>query len=341
MEDEKIKQQNKPITLAFHLIQNQKDIKEATGDFTLLLTSIQTALKYISSKVRKAGIANLYGVSGESNVSGDTQKKLDIISNESFINALKMSNKVCAMASEENEFPILLEENHEAQYVVAFDPLDGSSNIDANVTIGSIFSIWRRISKGRCGVEDLLQSGENIIAAGYTCYGSSTQLVLSIQGFAVNCYTLDPSLGEFVLTHPNIKIPSRGSIYSINEGNASFWDKQITEYIHSKKFPPKGQKIYSLRYIGSMVGDIHRTLLYGGIFLYPSDSKSPEGKLRLLYEVFPMSFIAENAGGKSSNGQKRILSILPKKIHQRSSIIIGSKEDVEDVENLYKALDNK
>ena len=336
MEEKKSKINGKPITLAFHLIQFQKQIKEATGDFTLLLTAIQTALKFISSKVRKAGIANLYGVSGTSNVSGDTQKKLDIISNESFLNALKMSNKVCAMVTEEIEDPIILDDIEEANYVVAFDPLDGSSNIDANVTIGSIFSIWKRVSKVKATVEDLLQSGDKIVASGYACYGSSTQLVLSVKGFAVNCYTLDPSLGEFVLTHPDMKIPSRGAIYSINEGNASFWDKPITEYVKSKKFPEKGKKVYSLRYIGSMVGDIHRTLLYGGIFLYPSDSKSPEGKLRLLYEVFPMSFIAENAGGKSTNGKMRILDIIPKNIHQRSSIIIGSIEDVEEVESMYK-----
>jgi len=239
------------------------------------------------------------------------------------------------MVSEENEEAMLLDAGDDAHYTVAFDPLDGSSNIDANVTIGSIFCIWRRTTNGKPTVEDLLQSGDSILAAGYTCYGSSTQLVLCIKGFAVNCYTLDPSLGEFVLTHPNIKIPNRGAIYSINEGNAQYWDKQVTQYVHSRKFPEKGKKVYSLRYIGSMVGDIHRTLLYGGIFMYPADSKSPDGKLRLLYECFPMSFIAEHAGGASSNGRQRILSVQPKKIHQRSPIIIGSKDDVEEFQNLY------
>jgi len=325
------------MTLSRHLIQSQKDVKEATGDFTILLTCIQTALKLISSKVRKAGIANLYGISGGSNTTGDTQKKLDILSNEVFVNTLKSSLKVAAMVSEEEEQPIILEEQ-DGKFVLAFDPLDGSSNIDANVTIGSIFAIWKKNSTGKATLEDILQSGENIIAAGYTCYGSSTQLVLSIQHHGVNGYTLDPSLGEFILTHPNIKIPSKGAIYSINEGNTAFWDEAITKYVHSKKFPEKGGKVYSLRYIGSMVADVHRTLLYGGIFLYPRDSKSPEGKLRLLYEVFPMSFIVENAGGKSTNGKERLLSLVPKKIHQRSPIILGSKEDVEEVENFYKQL---
>ena len=325
-----------PVTLTRHLITTQKEHKEATGDFTILLTAIQTACKYISSKVRKAGIASLYGICGTSNESGDAQKKLDVLSNEVFINVLRSSEKVSVLASEE-ENDALVVDVEGASYIVAFDPLDGSSNIDANISIGSIFGIWKKITPGLMGsIEDLYQKGSDMIAGGYCLYGSSTQLVLCIQEGKVNGYTLDPSIGEFLLTHPDIKIPSKGQIYSINEGNASLWDTTIKEYINDKKFPKKNDdKPYSLRYVGSMVADVHRTLLYGGIFLYPKDSKNPDGKLRLLYECFPMAYIVENAGGKASNGSKRILELKPKKIHDRCAIILGSKEDVDDVESLY------
>lgn len=326
-----------PITLTRYLIASQKDHCEATGDFTLLLTAIQTACKYISSKVRKAGIANLYGIAGGVNMSGDTQKKLDVLSNEVFINVLKASSKCAILASEEDDDPIEVTIENQGKYVVCFDPLDGSSNIDANVSIGSIFGIWKKISAGPSGtLEDLLQNGDSLLAAGYTLYGTSTQMVIALGDGPVNGYTLDPSIGEFILTHPDIKIPKRGVIYSINEGNAGAWEEPITKYIHSKKFPGPGEKGYSLRYIGSMVADVHRTLLYGGIFLYPADKKSPSGKLRVLYEVFPMAYIVERAGGKAIDGHKRVLEIQPKKIHERSGIILGSVEDVDDVEKLYK-----
>jgi fructose-1,6-bisphosphatase I len=321
-----------PLTMTFHLIESQKHHKEAKGDFTLLLNSIQTACKYISSKVRKAGMANLYGTVGATNITGDVQKKLDVLANEVFINALKSSNECCVILSEEEEEPRILIED--AKYIVAFDPLDGSSNIDANVTIGSIFGIWKR--KGdKLQDSDMLQTGDDLIASGYCVYGSSTQLITCLDK-VVNGYTLDPSLGEFILTHPNIKIPETNPIYSINEGNASLWDKQISEYVLSKKNPTKGKKTYSLRYIGSMVADVHRTLLYGGIFMYPADSKSPEGKLRLMYECNPLSFIIESAGGKASTGKGRIMEVVPKKIHQRCPVIMGSRLDVEELEAFYK-----
>jgi fructose-1,6-bisphosphatase I len=227
-----------PLTMTFHLIESQKHHKEAKGDFTLLLNSIQTACKYISSKVRKAGMANLYGTVGATNITGDVQKKLDVLANEVFINALKSSNECCVILSEEEEEPRILIED--AKYIVAFDPLDGSSNIDANVTIGSIFGIWKR--KGdKLQDSDMLQTGDDLIASGYCVYGSSTQLITCLDK-VVNGYTLDPSLGEFILTHPNIKIPETNPIYSINEGNASLWDKQISEYVLSKKNPPKGKE---------------------------------------------------------------------------------------------------
>jgi fructose-1,6-bisphosphatase I len=321
-----------PLTMTFHLIESQKHHKEAKGDFTILLNSIQTACKYISSKVRKAGMVNLYGNIGATNITGDIQKKLDVLANEVFINTLKSSNECCVILSEEEEEPIILLED--AKYIVAFDPLDGSSNIDANVTIGSIFGIWKRKSE-KLQESDMLQTGDDLIASGYCVYGSSTQLVTCIDK-VVNGYTLDPSLGEFILTHPNIKIPETNSIYSINEGNSVLWDKTISDYVLKKKSPPKGKNPYSLRYIGSMVADVHRTLLYGGIFMYPADSKSPEGKLRLMYECNPLSLIIESAGGKASTGKCRIMELVPKKIHQRCSVIMGSRLDVEELEASYK-----
>lgn len=322
-------------TLTFHTIETQKEHKEAKGDFTLLFSSIQTACKFISSKVRKAGMANLYGTAGNVNTTGDVQKKLDVLANEVFINSLKSSAQVCVILSEEEDQPIYVDSP--GKYIVAFDPLDGSSNIDANVTIGSIFGIWKRKSMDKISEVDILQKGEDLVASGYCVYGSSTQLITCIDGL-VNGYTLDPSLGEFILTHPKITIKPNHPIYSINEGNAKLWDAAITDYVKSKKFPEKGTSSYSLRYIGSMVADVHRTLLYGGIFMYPADTKNPDGKLRLMYECNPLSYIIECAGGKSTTGRLRILDIQPTKIHQKCPVIMGSKKDVEDVENFYSSI---
>ncbi len=332
MENEK-KLFTNPKTLTFHLSEIQQKHKEATGDFTLLLSSIQTACKFISSKVRKAGIANLYGTTNcaSVNISGDIQKKLDVICNEVFINTLKSSKRVKAILSEEESDPILIDDN--GKYIVSFDPLDGSSNVDANVTIGSIFGIWKvKVNNPK---ESLLFPGNKLIAAGYCVYGSSTQIILCIDE-NVNGYTLDPSLGEFILSHPNIKIPKSYPIYSINEGNSANWDDIVTKYVHSKKFPDEGKKGYSLRYIGSMVADVHRTLLYGGIFMYPADNKSPSGKLRLMYECNPLSYIIENAGGRASTGKMRILDIEPLEAHQRCPVILGSYDDVMEIELMYK-----
>ncbi|KAG9298940.1 hypothetical protein G9A89_015962 [Geosiphon pyriformis] len=321
------------ITLSRHVLDEQRRHKEASGELTLLLNAIQLGCKFVATNVRKARLLNLIGVSGVSNVQGEEQKKLDVISNEIFINALRSSGKVAVMVSEEDEFPIIVEEGLRGRYCVVFDPLDGSSNIDAGVNVGTIFGIYRIRSGSPGTVEDVLRPGNEMVVAGYCMYGSSANMVLSL-GDGVNGYTLDSAIGEFILTHPNIRIPKRGKIYSVNEGNAIYWDEACTEYFNSIKFPPPGKNPYSARYIGSMVADVHRTLLYGGIFAYPADKKSRSGKLRLLYECFPMAFLVEQAGGKAISGFGRILDIVPEKIHARAPIFLGSKEDVEDFERI-------
>lgn len=235
------------VTLTRHLIIEQQSHKQATGALTLLLSSIQLACKFVSSKVRKAGITNLYGLMGGQNSSGDSQKKLDVLANEVFVNSLISCHQCAILASEEDELPLEIDVERQGKYVVAFDPLDGSSNIDANVSIGSIFAIWRRLDdKEKPTPKDLLQKGSQMVCAGYCLYGSSTQIVLALGG-KVNCYTLDPSIGEFILTHYDLKIPKKGAIYSCNEGNFSLWDPAIQEYVNRKKFPKEGQKAYSAR----------------------------------------------------------------------------------------------
>jgi len=265
------------------------------------------------------------------------KKKLDVIANEIFINALKSSGKTAILVSEEDEEAIFVEEGLRGKYIVCFDPLDGSSNIECAVSIGTIFGIYRVPDNSKGEISDVLRPGSEMIAAGYACYGSSTVLVIST-GAEVNGYTLDPSLGEFILTHPSITLPSKGKIYSINEGNASKWDQATKDYIDSVKFQ---KSPYSCRYIGSMVADVHRTLLYGGIFGYPGDKSAANGKLRILYEVFPMAYLTEKAGGKATTGRQRVLDIVPKSIHERCPVWLGSKEDVEQVEACYKKMDGK
>ncbi|KJE92735.1 fructose-1-6-bisphosphatase [Capsaspora owczarzaki ATCC 30864] len=322
------------ITLTRHMIHEQKQHPNAKGDFTLVLASIQLGCKFVTSLVRRAGIAKLNGTAGtaDTNASGETQKKLDVLADEIFINALASSGKVAVMVSEEQEKAIVYEDGR-GPYIVVFDPLDGSSNIDAGVSIGTIFGVYQLHDGEKPSEEAALRPGRELVCGGYCMYGSSTNLVLSF-GNGVHGYTLDPTLGEFVLTHENIRIPSRGKIYSINEGNSIYWEKQTSQWVNGVKNPEKGKSPYSLRYIGSMVADIHRTLLYGGVFLYPGDSKSPKGKLRVLYEVFPMSFLIEAAGGRASNGKHSALDIVPKSIHERSPVFLGSKEDIEDIEKL-------
>lgn len=261
---------------------------------------------------------------GSTNVQGEAVKKLDVIANNAFISALTKSRTVSLIVSEENDEPIKVENG--GPYVVAMDPLDGSSNIDVNISIGSIFAIYSAKDKSNVTVDDVLRPGVECLAAGYTMYGSATQLVLAVKGLKVNGFTLDPSTGEFVLTHPSMSIPAKRSIYSVNEGNSKFWTEPVQKYVNDLK---TGDTNYSLRYVGSMVADVHRTLIYGGIFMYPADTKSKSGKLRLLYEANPMSLIIETAGGLSTDGSVRILSIQPKGIHDRTGVIMGSKEEVE------------
>jgi len=263
-------------------------------------------------------------------VQGEEVKKLDVLSNQLMINMLRSSYTTCLLVSEENEELIEVDPQRRGKYIVTFDPLDGSSNIDCLVSIGTIFGIYKKVSSGEPELSDALQPGRKMVAAGYALYGSATMVVLST-GDGVNGFTLDPAIGEFILTHRNMKCKSRGSVYSINEGYAKDWSKGISEYIHSKKFPSPGKKAYGQRYVGSMVADVHRTLLNGGIFLYPATASSPKGKLRVLYECFPMAFILEQAGGAASTGHGPILDIQPRSIHERCPVILGSIDDVQEV----------
>ncbi|KAK1137206.1 Fructose-1,6-bisphosphatase [Melipona bicolor] len=318
------------MTLTRFVLAEQRKIPTATGDLSQLLNNIQTAVKAVSSAVRKAGIANMYGIAGSQNVQGEEVKKLDVLSNELFVNMLTSSFTTSLLVSEENTNAIEVETEKRGKYIVCFDPLDGSSNIDCLVSVGSIFGIYKKPNELRePAVTNVLQPGKNLVAAGYALYGSATMIVLSI-GHGVNGFTYDPAIGEFILTERNIRVPSRGDIYSINEGHENAWDVAIKEYIRSKKYPKNG-KPYSARYVGSMVADVHRTIKYGGIFLYPTTKSHPSGKLRLLYECIPMAYILKEAGGLASNGKTDILEIIPEKIHQRSPIFLGSQEDVQEV----------
>ncbi|KGB74659.3 fructose-1 [Cryptococcus deuterogattii R265] len=321
------------ITLTRHILSQQYALGEsATGDLTMLLIAIQVTSKYIASNVRKARLINLVGLAGASNVQGEDQKKLDVLSNDIMVNALSASGKCSVMVSEEVDEAIIVGGN-KGTYCVVFDPLDGSSNIDAGVNVGTIFGVYKVQDGSKGSVKDVLRPGREMVAAGYTMYGSSCNLVLST-GNGVDGFTLDESLGEFILTHPSIKIPSRGKIYSFNEGNSLHFHPPTNDYLNSIKYPENG-KPYSARYIGSMVADVHRTLLYGGIFGYPDDKKSKDGKLRMLYEAFPMSFLTEQAGGVATTGSQRILDIVPTSIHGRCPVFLGSKEDVEDLKKFY------
>jgi fructose-1,6-bisphosphatase I len=270
------------------------------------------------------------------NVQGEVVKKLDVLSNDMFINMLKSSYTTCLLVSEENETVIEIETDKQGKYVVCFDPLDGSSNIDCLVSIGSIFAIYRKSSDDAPSVKDALQPGRKLVAAGYTLYGSATMFVLALESGGVNGFTYDPSIGEFVLTDVNLKIPDRGNIYSINEGYFHQWNDSTKDYVMAKKDPAKG-KPYGARYVGSMVADVHRTIKYGGIFIYPATASSKNGKLRLLYECNPMAFIVERAGGKASAGKDlEVLDVVPTSIHQRSPIYLGSRLDVEEALSYIK-----
>ncbi len=329
--------QNKVVTIERHIIEQEGESMGATGDFSGLLRDLTLAVKIIHRDVTRAGLVDVLGATDQENVQGEIVQKLDEFANTVIFRAMDHGGHVCAMASEENEDILRIpDEYRRGKYVLLFDPLDGSSNIDVNVTIGTIFSILRRITPddGSDGkLEDFLQPGYRQVAAGYAIYGSSTMLVYTA-GRGVFGFTYDPSVGEFLLSHDNIRIPEKGKIYSVNEGNYHKWTPGMKHYVDWAKsdVPEEGKKAYSLRYIGSMVADVHRTLLYGGVFLYPADIKSHRGKLRLLYEANPMSFVVEQAGGVATTGTGRILDVQPEQLHQRIPLIVGSPENVREVE---------
>jgi len=324
-------------TLGQFIIEKQADFPYAKGELSRLLRDIGIAAKIVNREVNKAGLVDILGTVGDStNVFGENQKKLDVFADEQFISALKDGGECCFVASEEQEEGIELTDtgiSKNAKYIVCIDPLDGSSNIEVNVSVGTIFSIYRRLTASgeRLTEEDLLQNGLQQVAAGYIIYGSSTMLVYTT-GKGVNGFTLDPSIGEFCLSHPDMKIPSSGKIYSINEGNYSKFPHGIKQYIkYCQEEDVETNRPYISRYIGSMVADIHRNLLLGGVFIYPQTALQPHGKLRLMYECNPIAFIIEQAGGKASTGRERILGIQPNELHQRVPAIIGSKDMVDKV----------
>ncbi len=326
-------------TLGEFIIDKQEDFKYTTGELSRLLSSIRLASKIVNREVNKAGIADIIGRAGNTNVQGEEQQKLDVLANEIFITALSNREVVCGIASEENDNFIEIksgENGYLSKYVVLIDPLDGSSNIDVNVSVGTIFSIYRRVTEPGTPVklEDFLQKGEKQVAAGYIVYGSSTMIVYTT-GHGVNGFTLDPSLGTYYLSHPNIKFPRTGKIYSINEGNYIKFPQGVKNYIKYCQ-EEENDRPYTSRYIGSLVSDFHRNMIKGGIYIYPSTSQSPKGKLRLLYECNPIAFIAEQAGGKASDGFNRILEIEPKELHQRVPFFCGSIEMVEKAEEFMK-----
>nr|MBX2845876.1 class 1 fructose-bisphosphatase [Saprospiraceae bacterium] len=325
---------SKIITLDEFIIQRQKDFPFSTGELSGLLRDIGVAAKIINREVNKAGLVDILGITDRQNIQGEEVRKLDEFADETLINCLKNSGQACGYASEEqDDFKVIpTHETANAKYAVLFDPLDGSSNIDVNVSIGTIFAIYRRTSEeGPCRLDDFLQKGSDLVAAGYIIYGSSTMLVYTT-GKGVNGFTLDPSIGEFCLSHPNIRIPENGNLFSVNVGNFSKFPESVKDYIRYCMGEEDGKKPFSLRYIGSFVADFHRNLIKGGIFMYPPTLDRPEGKLRLLYECNPLAFIVEQAGGRSSDGFVRTLDEAPKALHQRVPLFIGSANMVKMAE---------
>lgn len=330
------------VTLLKFILQSKECSFEKSHELAILFSAIQVACKVVSNGLKRAGLEQLYGLAGTKNVHEEDVKTLDLISNEAFKDALTKSEQVAVMVSEEEEVPIVVSADVAGKYVLCFDPLDGSSNIDANVSVGSIFGIWEKKSSqpGQVTPQDYLQRGSDLMCSGYAIYGTAVMLVLCF-GTEVHGFTLDSHLGEFVLTHKNIRVPEKGAIYSINEGNSHYWDQPTKAYIENCKSKTDKRNPYSARYVGSMVADIHRTLLYGGIFAYPADSKSPNGKLRYLYEVAPLSYIMEHAGGASTDGRRRCLDYTPEKIHVRMPVYMGSKQCVEELQEFYKRHDSQ
>lgn len=331
---------SKLTTLHEFIVRKQQDFPFASGELSRLLHDIALASKIVSNDVRKAGLVDhILGAQGGQNIQGEEQQKLDVVADQAFIRAFQNGGEVCGIASEENDDFLAFDgpAAHSANYVVLFDPLDGSSNIDVNVSIGTIFSIYRRVSPtgNPAELQDMLQPGTEQVAAGYVLYGSSTILVYTT-GNGVNGFTLDPSVGEFFLSHPDMKMPENGRLYSVNEGNLNDFDPQLRAYLtYCQSDANQTGKPYSGRYIGSLVADFHRNLIKGGIYIYPTVPSAPEGRLRLLYECNPLAFIAEQAGGLATDGKQRILSIQPKALHQRTGFYIGSKLMVEKAMGLH------
>jgi fructose-1,6-bisphosphatase I len=326
-------------TLGEYIIENQASFKYSSGELSSLINSIRLAAKVVNHEVNKAGLVDIIGEAGDINIQGEDQQKLDVYANEKFIQTLTNRNIVCGIASEEEEDFVAInsqDENHQNKYVVLIDPLDGSSNIDVNVSVGTIFSIYRRVTPVGTPVvlKDFLQKGNKQVAAGYIIYGTSTMLVYTT-GDGVNGFTLNPAIGTFYLSHPKMKFPEDGNIYSVNEGNYIHFPQGVKNYI---KFCQKeeGDRPYTSRYIGALVSDFHRNMIKGGIYIYPNTSKNPNGKLRLLYECNPMAFLAEQANGKASDGTTRIMDIKPTELHQRVPFLCGSKNMVEKAETFME-----
>jgi len=323
------------ITLGEYIIENQNDFQYSSGELSSLLSSIKLAAKVVNHEVNKAGLVDILGNAGNTNVQGEDQQKLDIYANDVFMKTLIDRNIVCGVASEEEDDFVVIggkKQTHDHKYIVLMDPLDGSSNIDVNVSVGTIFSVYRRISPLGTPVtqEDFLQAGNMQVAAGYVVYGTSTMLVYTT-GNGVNGFTLNPALGVFYLSHPNMKFPKNGNIYSINEGYYVHFPQGVKDYLKYCQ-EEEEDRPYTSRYIGSLVSDFHRNMIKGGIYLYPTSSKAPQGKLRLLYECNPIALLAEQADGWASDGYKRILEIKPTELHQRVPIFVGSKNMVEKAE---------
>ena len=320
-------------TFQQHVLHEQKRFPGATTEFSWLVSGITLATKMIESQVRRAGLTNILGSHGEVNVQGEVQQKLDVYANEALIHCLSLRESIGIIASEENEEPLVLRhDSPAAKYAIVFDPLDGSSNIDVAVTIGTTFAVFRRPEGDKAGdpLQWVLQPGRKQVAAGYVVYGSSTVLVYSA-GNGVHTFTLDPMVGSYILTKEHLRIPERGSYYSINESYCDRWPGVYAKYLNRLKSGEMGRR-YSSRFVGSMVADFHRTLLRGGVFIYPPNTDHPEGKLRLLYEANPVAFLAEQAGGSASDGRQHILDIEPRDVHQRTPLIVGGKAEMEEFE---------
>jgi len=322
-------------TLGEFIIENQASFAYSTGELSKLIHAIRLAAKVVNHEVNKAGLVDILGDAGDTNVQGEDQQKLDVLANEKFIQTLKNREIVCGIASEEEDSYITinsLDNQNKNKYVVLIDPLDGSSNIDVNVSVGTIFSIYRRITPvgEEVTLDDFLQPGNQQVAAGYVVYGTSTMLVYTT-GNGVNGFTLNPAIGTFYLSHPDLKFPERGTIYSVNEGNYTHFPQGVKDYIKYCQ-ENEGDRPYTSRYIGSLVSDFHRNMIKGGIYLYPSTKKSPNGKLRLLYECNPIAFLTEQAGGKASDGTRRIMDIQPSELHERTPFYCGPIDMVETLE---------